>query len=60
MAGLGFGAEVHVPAFRAVPGVEIVAIAGRDRARAEEAAARLHIPCACAGLDELLDRKSVV
>lgn len=57
MAGLGFGAEVHVPAFRAVPGVEVVAIAGRDRARAEEAAARLGIPCACAGLDELLDRE---
>ncbi|MBX6369022.1 MAG: Gfo/Idh/MocA family oxidoreductase [Rhodospirillales bacterium] len=57
VAGLGFGAGVHVPAFRAVPGVEVVAIAGRDRARAEEAAARLDIPCACAGLDELLDRE---
>ncbi|MBP8116099.1 MAG: Gfo/Idh/MocA family oxidoreductase [Nitrospira sp.] len=32
--GTGFGAKVHVPAFRTIPAVEVVAIAGQDRHKA--------------------------
>jgi predicted dehydrogenase len=41
--GTGFGANVHVPAFRAVPDVEIAAIAGQDVSKTERIAGRLGI-----------------
>jgi predicted dehydrogenase len=37
--GLGFGVAVHLPAFRAVPGVQIVALGGRSPQKARELAA---------------------
>lgn len=54
VAGLGFGASVHVPALRGLPGVEVVAIAGAARDRTAAVAAQLGVPRACAGIDELL------
>ncbi|HZL59509.1 MAG TPA: Gfo/Idh/MocA family oxidoreductase [Stellaceae bacterium] len=54
--GLGFGAHVHVPALRACPNVEVVAIAGSTAEHAAAAAARLGIANACGGYRELLAR----
>jgi predicted dehydrogenase len=56
VAGLGFGAAVHVPALRQLAEVELVALAGSTRGRAEAVAARLGIPVACAGIDALLEQ----
>lgn len=55
VAGLGFGAAVHVPGFRRIPGVEVCALAGTDRARAADWAAKLAIPAAVDGYQALLD-----
>lgn len=44
VVGLRFGAQVHVPAFRANAGCDIVAIAGRDGDRAASIAHQLDIP----------------
>lgn len=55
VAGLGFGAAIHVPGFRAIEGVEVVAIAGSTRERAKQVADRLGIQNACAGFAELLE-----
>jgi predicted dehydrogenase len=54
--GLGFGAAVHVPGWRTVPSVEVVAIAGSSAGRAREAAARLGVAHADAGAEALLER----
>ena len=42
--GTGFGAKVHVPGFRTIPGIEIVGIAGRDPNRTEVIARDLGVP----------------
>lgn len=57
--GLGFGAAVHVPALLTLPGVEVVALAGRDAVKAGAAAARLGLPAevGVAGLQAVLDRR---
>lgn len=44
VVGAGFGASVHVPALRRVPGVEVVGLCTSDRARALSAADALEIP----------------
>jgi predicted dehydrogenase len=54
IAGVGFGAAVHAPALRAIPGVEIVAIAASTRERAAGVAASLGIGTGCVGIAELL------
>lgn len=41
--GLGFGAAVQLPAFRQLPGVEVVALGGRRVDKARELAAKLGI-----------------
>jgi len=41
--GLGFGSQVHVPAFRRDPRCRVTAIAGRDKAKAAGVAERLSI-----------------
>lgn len=41
--GLGFGAAVHVPAFAALPGVQVVALGGQRPGKARELASRLGI-----------------
>lgn len=57
VAGLGFGADVHVPGLRAIPGVEVCAIAGSDPARGAAAAARLGIPAGGGGFETLADHE---
>lgn len=54
IAGLGFGVNVHVPALRSLPDVRVKALAGTDRKKTEEAAAKLNIPFVCVGLEEFL------
>jgi predicted dehydrogenase len=56
VAGLGFGAAVHVPAFRTLVDIEVVAIAGSTLVRAQAAAERLGIAQACDGLADLVRR----
>jgi predicted dehydrogenase len=43
IVGLGFGQQVHAPAFAGIDGCEVVAIAGRDPQRAAAAAHKLEI-----------------
>jgi len=57
VAGLGFGAGVHVPALKLIPGVEVVAIAGTRPDHVKVEAARLGVPAGCIGFDDLLDRE---
>jgi predicted dehydrogenase len=52
IAGLGFGAGVHLPVFAARPDVEVCALFGRDRVKAEAAATRFDVPIACSSLSE--------
>lgn len=52
--GTGFGAKVHVPAFRAVPDVEIAGIAGQDGAKTGRIASRLGIARAYDSWHELV------
>jgi len=54
--GLGFGAAVHVPGWRALPDIEVVAIAGSAAERARAAALRLGVPHWDASAEELLAR----
>lgn len=64
--GTGFGAKVHAPAFRTIPGVEVMAIAGQDRRKAALAGQTLGIPTVHDSWQQLIDdekvedRKSVV
>jgi predicted dehydrogenase len=46
---------VHVPALRRVAGVEVAALGGQTRERAEAVARELGIPVACGSIDELLE-----
>lgn len=55
VAGLGFGAAVHVPALRELAYVEVVAIAGTDAARTGTVAKRLGVPVACDSVKAMLD-----
>ncbi|MBV9523021.1 MAG: Gfo/Idh/MocA family oxidoreductase [Alphaproteobacteria bacterium] len=57
IAGLGFGAAVHLPVFCALPGVAVVALAARRAERARAVADRFAIPAACGGIEALLDRE---
>lgn len=52
--GTGFGAAVQVPAFQAVAGIEVVAIAARHQAGADAAAARLGVPLAFEGFEAMI------
>jgi predicted dehydrogenase len=44
IVGMGFGADVHLPAFRAVPGVDIVALCDSGSGRAQQVAHEAGIP----------------
>lgn len=57
--GSGFGSSTQVPGFRAVPGVEVVALASGRLERARQAAARLNIPHAFDDYQTLLDAVDV-
>lgn len=58
--GAGWGAGLHLEGFHRTEGAEIVAIASRTRARAEERAAQYGIPLVTDSLDELVDAVDVV
>jgi len=55
VVGLGFGAEVHVPGYAMLPGVEVIALVGRSEDRARARAAGLGVPRGLASLGDLLD-----
>lgn len=57
VVGTGFGAAVHVPALRRIEGVDVVVLAGSDRARARVAAETLGVPVGCGSVDELLEHR---
>lgn len=57
VAGLGFGAAVHVPTLQGVPGVRVVGLAGSSVERAARVAARLGVEQACGSVEHLLDLK---
>lgn len=54
--GMGFAAHVHVPALRACPDVDVVAIAGSTAERANATAKRLGIDAGYGGFERLLAR----
>ncbi len=49
----------HLPAYRAIPGVEVAAIADRDLALAKSVAAEFGIPRCCASSEELLQDEAI-
>ena len=55
VVGAGYMAREHIRAFQNVPGVQIVGIHSRTRARAEEMAAQFYIPSVCDSVSELYD-----
>jgi predicted dehydrogenase len=55
VAGLGFGASVHVPGLRGLSDVEVVAIAGGDLQKTRQVAANLSVPKAVAGIEQLIE-----
>ena len=57
VAGLGFGAAVHLPTLLAMPGVQVVVIAGRRRDAASAMAARFGIAEAADSWEALLDHE---
>lgn len=59
LIGAGVAAELHVPAMRAVPAVEVTAIADVDTGRAKVLADRLHIPEVYENTDALLENAAV-
>ncbi|HEX5167467.1 MAG TPA: Gfo/Idh/MocA family oxidoreductase [Thermomicrobiales bacterium] len=52
--GAGFGANVHVPALRRVPGIQVTAICGTNRDRLNDLAAGLEIPASFDDYREML------
>jgi UDP-N-acetyl-2-amino-2-deoxyglucuronate dehydrogenase len=59
LIGAGGAAALHVPAMRTQPGIEVVAIADVDRARAEAVATRYGIPEVFESTEALLAKASV-
>lgn len=57
--GTGFGARVHVPAFRTIPAVEVAAIAGHDRHKAAQVAEAQGIPTVHDSWQALIDDEKV-
>jgi predicted dehydrogenase len=52
--GTGFGAHVHVPAFRSVPHVEVAGIAGRDAGKTERLARQMGVARAYESWEQLI------
>lgn len=55
IVGAGYMAMEHIRAFQDVPGVQIMGIHSRTRARAEEVALQFDIPAVCKSVSELYD-----
>ena len=60
IVGTGFSAMAHADALRRLPGVQLVALAGRTEERAREQADRLGVPLAFGGYEPLLDAVDAV
>ena len=58
VAGAGFWAGYQTAAWQELPGVRVVAVCDRDRAKAERLAALRGIPAAYADAAEMLDRET--
>lgn len=56
VAGLGFGAGVHLPVFQSIPGAEVEAVLGGRWPKTCETAERFGIRAPCRTLDEFLDQ----
>ena len=62
VVGLGFGVDVHVPGFRSLPDVRVVALLGKNREKASDAERRSGISattCSERFFDRELDAVSV-
>ena len=59
LIGTGFGTRVHMPAMRADPHIEVVAICSAQRSRAQAAAEKWGIPWATDDYRELIRRDDV-
>jgi predicted dehydrogenase len=59
LIGTGFGQKVHLPALRANPNIEVVAVYHRDHTTAETIARTHNIPNACTTVQEIIDRPEV-
>jgi predicted dehydrogenase len=59
LIGTGFGTRVHMPAMRADPGIEVVAICSARRDRAEQAAEEWGVPFIASDYRELIARDDV-
>lgn len=57
VAGLGFGAQVHVPVFQSLPNVSVIAILGRDAERVKNFAHERDIPKACTSFEEFFEQE---
>ena len=55
IAGLGFGASVHVPGFRSLADVEVIAIAGGSVEKAQQVSLAMGIPAGVGGYESLLN-----
>ncbi len=54
VAGLAFGAQVHVPGWKSVPGCEVVAVCGQRADKTRETALRLNVARHTTDFQELL------
>lgn len=55
VAGVGFGATVHIPVFASLPHVEVAGVAATSKLRADAVASRFGIPFAVDSVEALLD-----
>ena len=56
VAGLGFGARIHVPAFKSLLGVHVAAIVGTDKERAQGVANKYNIDVGCGSLEDFFSQ----
>jgi len=56
VVGLGFAGTTHLDAYRAVPGVEVVALAGKERGRLAELASSRQVPHTYEDWEDLVAR----
>lgn len=59
VVGAGFGASVHVPALRRVPGVAVAAICGAHAGRVRDVASELEIPASFSDHRELFESGTI-
>lgn len=57
--GTGFGAKVHIPGFQKLPGVKIMAIAGKNKSEIKAIAEQYHIPLAYSHWQDLIKNPQI-